>query len=224
MAIELVVFDMAGTTVSDAGGVGASFSAALAAAGVAADPEHVKAVMGLPKPEAVRILVEAGGTAAASVDVAAVHRDFVSRMLRYYREDPAVREVPGATAVFRELRSAGVLVALNTGFSRGIADAILQRLGWGQNLVNATVTSDEVPRGRPHPDMIHHVMKQLGVADASRVAKVGDTTVDLDEGTSAGCGLVLGVLTGSATRAQLLARPHTHILESIVEIPALLRR
>ena len=43
-------------------------------------------------------------------------------------------------------------------------------------------------RGRPHPDMIHHLMRVLKVEDATRVAKIGDTPSDLHEGTAAGCG------------------------------------
>src|SRR5262249_58578109 len=53
MEIELVVFDMAGTTVHDGDAVGSCFRAALATAGVAAPADAVKAVMGLPKPQAV---------------------------------------------------------------------------------------------------------------------------------------------------------------------------
>ena len=39
-------------------------------------------------------------------------------------------------------------MALDTGFSRPIVDAILARLDWTAGLLlDATVTSDEVPRG-----------------------------------------------------------------------------
>jgi phosphonatase-like hydrolase len=144
-------------------------------------------------------------------------------MKGYYANDPAVREVPGAGATFALLRRAGVKVALNTGFSREIVRVILDRLGWATGpVIDASVASDEVPRGRPHPDMILALMKQLGVADARRVAKVGDTVVDLDEGTSAGCGLVIGVTGGAGTREQLQSRPHHHIVESLAELPRLL--
>ena len=48
--IELVVFDMAGTTVADSDAVNASFRAALSGAGIEANPVAVNAVMGLAKP------------------------------------------------------------------------------------------------------------------------------------------------------------------------------
>jgi phosphonatase-like hydrolase len=227
--IELVVFDMAGTTVHDGDAVNAAFRATLSAWGLAADPEAVNAVMGLYKPDAIRILLERfgppAGVAPAAENVNALHEDFTRRMRDHYATDPSIREIPGAAAAFAALRRAGVKVALNTGFSRPIADVLLGRLGWhSPDVIDADVTSDEVPRGRPHPDMIRHLMDRLGISDARRVAKVGDTRADLEEGTNAGCGLVIGVTTGSWTREQLRACPHTHILGSVAEVPELVFR
>ena len=54
MNIELVVFDMAGTTVNDDDGVNRSVRAALAEVGLAVTPEAVNEVMGIPKPLALR--------------------------------------------------------------------------------------------------------------------------------------------------------------------------
>ena len=85
------------------------------------------------------------------------------------------------------------------------------------------MTSDEVPRGRPFPDLVFRVMELTGVSDVKRVAKVGDTPSDLGEGTAAGCGWVIGVTEGTHTRAQLEGHPHTHLLGSIRELPALLK-
>ena len=67
-------------------------------------------------------------------------------------------------------------------------------------------------------------MRRLGVGDTRAVAKVGDTRADLEEGTNAGCGLVVGVTTGSFTRAQLEAYPHTHIVASVADVPELVLR
>jgi phosphonatase-like hydrolase len=225
--IELVVFDMAGTALYDGDAVNTAFRATLAAWGIEAEPAAVNRVMGLPKPEAIRILLEhlgrPHGVKASPENINALHEDFTSRMRHYYGTDPAVREVPGAAVAFAALRRAGIKVALNTGFSRGIADVLLARLGWRwPAVIDADVTSDEVLRGRPHPDMIQHLMTRLGIQDARRVAKVGDTKADLEEGTNAGCALVIGVTTGSFSREQLQACPHTHIRGSVAEIPALL--
>jgi phosphonatase-like hydrolase len=220
--IELVVFDMAGTTVRDSDAVNGCLRAALAGAGVHVEPAAVSVVMGLPKPEAIRRLHAGAGLAVVDGAVARIHTDFVNKMLHHYATDPSVGEMPGAMATFQTLRRAGIKVALNTGFSRPIVDLVLDRLGWkSPAAIDAIVASDQVPRGRPFPDMIHLLMARLGITDARRVAKVGDTCVDLEEGHSAGCGLVIGVTSGACTRAQLEALPHSHIVASVVDVPNL---
>lgn len=226
MSIQLVVFDMAGTTVYDGDAVNVCLRAALDAAGFTVTRDDVNGVMGLPKPEAIRQLALSRAADSATITpalVASTHADFVARMIRYYQEDPAVRGTDGATAVFRRLHAASAKVALDTGFSRDIADIILNRFGWVRDgLVDATVTSDEVARGRPFPDLVLRAMELCGVTDPQHVAKVGDTPADLREGQTAGCGFVIGVTSGSHTRDELLPWPHTHLVEHLAELPAVL--
>jgi len=216
----MVVFDMAGTTVYDGDAVRSCFRAALADADLSATPEVINAVMGLPKPEAIRRLA---GPGVPPERIDAIHDDFVTRMKRHYESSPNVREAEGASATFARLRAAGVKVALDTGFSRPIVDVLLTRLGWrhGQT-IDASVTSDEVLRGRPHPDMILHLMRTLNVGEASSVAKIGDTPVDLQQGSAAGCGWVVGITSGTHTREQLARLPHTHLIDRLAELPGLL--
>src|SRR5581483_4809403 len=154
MNIKLAVFDMAGTTVDDGDAVNDCLRAALANAGLVVQPSAVNAVMGLHKPEAIRLLVDASPQAAQLRDRQhAIHQDFVARMRQFYQTSPRVREVDGASETFAALHRAGIKVALNTGFSRDIVNVILERLHWNTSAVlDATITSDEVARGRPHPD------------------------------------------------------------------------
>jgi len=224
--IELVVFDMAGTTVHDGDAVNSAFRATLAEWQLDADPAQVDAVMGLYKPDALRILLDGFGgerIRPTPETIDAMHASFNRRMLAFYETDASIREIPGAAETFASIRAKGIKVALNTGFSRPIADAILRRLGWSiPDVVDAVVTSDEVAHGRPHPDMIRHLMATFGISDPLRVAKVGDTRADLEEGTGAGCALVIGVTTGSFTREELGEYPHTHIVESVADVPGLI--
>lgn len=222
--VQLVVFDMAGTTVHDADSVNRCIRDALGAVGVVVAAAEVNSVMGLPKPEALAILVQRhGGDAAGTDRLDAIHRDFVARSIAFYQDDPSVHEVAGAAHAFEVLRRAGVRIALNTGFNRPIAQVILDRLGWSRSsLIDATICSDEVARGRPHSDMIRALMRRLGVADPRRVAKVGDTPADLEEGFHAGCGWIVGVTRGTHTREALAAYPHTHLVETVAEVPGVL--
>jgi len=223
MAIRLVVFDMAGTTIDDGGAVGKCLAGVLQDAGLTVDPEAVKRVMGLPKPEAIRKLIEASPDAARLRDQAeALHRKFADRLKSFYATDPSIREMPGTSAALASLRKAGIKIALDTGFSRDIVDVLIRRLCWsGPNSpIDATITSDEVPRGRPSPDMIQALMQRLGVPDPFLVAKVGDTPIDLQEGVNAGCSLVIGVTNGSHRRDQLERYPHTHLIDSLADLSA----
>jgi phosphonatase-like hydrolase len=224
MKIELVVFDMAGTTVNDEDSVNRCIRSALEAHGVTVTPAEVNGVMGLPKPEALAILIENTRMKDAIGDrLETIHRDFVARSIAFYRTDPSVREIAGATRVFETLKDAGIRVALNTGFDRSITQVILDRLGWSRtSSIDATICSDEVPRGRPHPDMIQSLMKRFEIVDPELVAKVGDTPVDLLEGKNAGCGLIVGVTRGTHTREQLESFPHTSLIDTVAGFPELL--
>jgi phosphonatase-like hydrolase len=114
-------------------------------------------------------------------------------------------------------------VALNTGFSRDITQVILNRLGWlDGGIVDFSVTSDEVKRGRPYPDMIQLLMARSGIREPRRVAKVGDAPADLQEGHNAGCGLVIGVTQGTHRRAELECFPHTHLIATVADLPNVL--
>jgi phosphonatase-like hydrolase len=221
--IELVVFDMAGTTVSEGGAVYQCLRDTLAANELEIDANSIHEVKGMDKYEALRILIEKSAMREDLLPgLDAIHEDFVERMVKFYRSDPSVGEMPGASDTFRLLRQAGVKVALNTGFSRDIAQTLIDRLNWERDeLIDASVTSDEVDRGRPHPDMIRLLMMKLGVTDPRRIAKVGDTPADLLEGRNAECGLVIGVTCGSSTREQLERFQHDHLIGSVAELPEL---
>jgi phosphoglycolate phosphatase-like HAD superfamily hydrolase len=95
-------------------------------------------------------------------------------------------------------------------------------MGWERaSLIDASITSDEVSRGRPAPDMIQELMRRLGITDPARVAKVGDAPADLQEGTNARCGWVIGVTEGTHTRAQLELFPHSHLVRNVGELMGL---
>lgn len=218
MNYRLALFDIAGTTVSDPGFVAQAFVGAMAAAGHPIEPEACRALMGYRKPEAIARLL---GAAATPAKVEAIHDDFVQRMLRCYREQPGVAPLPGAESTFGLLRAHGIKVALNTGFSRDIAEAIVARLDW-HGRIDALIASDEVAQGRPAPLMAQVLLRRFGIGDARQLAKIGDTEVDIGEGRNAGAGLVVAVTTGAFSRGELEPYRPDAIVDSLFELPALL--
>lgn len=221
--IELVVFDLAGTTVKDNKDVHRVLQLALESFNVSISIEDANAVMGIPKPIAIRTLLEQryrGALPITSAWIDEIHKAFVKNMIHFYRTDSTVGEKEGVSETFRKLKENKLKVVVDTGFDRQIVDPLLDRLGWRKNnLIDASVTSDEVANGRPYPDLIYKAMLLTGVLDASYVAKVGDTVSDLQEGNAAGCGLVIGVTTGAFSEEELTKEKHTHLIK---DIPSLL--
>ncbi len=216
--IELVIFDMAGTTVRDDGQVPTAFTAALAEFGVAVGADAIRAIRGASKREAIRALLPADGKRDAMT--AQVYTCFRTHLARQFTD--TVQEVTGARGVFSWLRTRGIRVALNTGFDRDTTQMLLAALGWERDVVDAIVCGDEVPHGRPAPYMIFRCMEATATMSVSRVANVGDTALDLRAGDNAGVRLNIGVLTGAHSRDVLAAEPHSHLLTGIVELPGLL--
>ncbi|WP_420037419.1 phosphonatase-like hydrolase [Streptomyces sp. cg28] len=221
--IELAVFDMAGTTIEEHGAVYEALRHAVEATGVTVDPADLQTWMGTDKREAIAALVRIGGGTPDADLVERQYEVFRTYLKQRYEEVPP-EPIAQADKTFDELRARGVKIALTTGFSADVALPLLASLGWsveeGGNL-DAVVTADEVRRGRPAPYMIHRAMEKCGVLDVRTVLVAGDTVVDLEAGTHAGAGVVVGVLTGQLTREQLEAHPHTHVVDSVADVPGL---
>ncbi len=220
--IELVVFDIAGTTVRDSGNVAQAFIAAFREFGFAIPPPEVKKVMGFRKVDAIALLLEkfAPTHKHDGLLIDRIHTRFIDTMIAHYHDDSHLAPMPDAEELFASLQEQGIKIALNTGFTRSIADTILHRLRWDDRseVIDKTICSDEVARGRPHPDMIKSLMLDLGITSPNHVLKIGDTEVDVNEGRNAGCGIVVSVTTGAYTREQLEPCRPDFIIDALSEL------
>lgn len=217
--IDLVVFDMAGTTVEDGGQVPAAFSAALRECDIALSEADLANVRGASKREAIAALVARHAPAAWQGRADEVYTSFVHHLAREFAA--GVRPIPGAAETFAFLHARGIKVALTTGFDRDVGGMLLDALGW-RALADAFVCGDDVERGRPAPYLIFAAMQATGVDCVHRVAAVGDTALDLQAGYNAGVQLNFGVLSGAHDRARLQAAPHTGLIASVADLPRLL--
>src|SRR5258707_5424877 len=95
--IELVVCDIAGTTVHDDGQVSAAFTATLAEAGVQVSPDELRAVRGAAKRDAIRMLLPHGTDLAARVE--RTYLQFCEQLSQRFRVD-GVRPMQGAEDLF----------------------------------------------------------------------------------------------------------------------------
>ena len=219
--IRMVALDMAGTTVSDSGAVEEAFQGALDAMGLTAgnlaeDPEsYVRRTMGQSKIEVFTQL--AGGDR----HIAAQANDAFERVFAEAVARGEISAMTGSEDVFTYLREHDTRICLTTGFAPATRDLVIRTLGW-EGSVDLAVSPADAGRGRPWPDMILTALLRLRIDDVAEVAVVGDTASDLQAGTRSGASMVVGVLTGAHTRAELGLAPHTHIVDSVADLPALL--
>jgi phosphonatase-like hydrolase len=214
---------MAGTTIRDDGLVEQAFTVAFAGQGVApGTPEHermlawVRKTMGQSRIEVFRMLLDGDERRARAAN------ETFEEAYGLLVDDGAVVPIPGAVEAIKVLRTAGVKVALTTGFARSTQEATVSALGWWSE-VDLVLSPADAGRGRPFPDLVLVAALRLGVEDVRNVAVVGDTPLDLIAGKRAGAGLLVGVLTGAGDRQALRDAGASHVIGSIGELPGLLR-
>jgi phosphonatase-like hydrolase len=221
MEIRLIIFDLAGTTVKDFNYVPDALVQAFYLEGIEVSYGEANFVMGIPKPEAISQLLskKMASSNITTELIDKIHASFLNRIIRFYKESEDVEEKEGVSATFKILKERGIKIAIDTGFDRATTEVLLERVGWrSRGWIDAVVTSDEVAKGRPYPDMIFKIMEITGISDTKTVGKVGDTVYDLEEGNNAGCGLVVGVTTGAFSKEQLMKSKYDYLVEEIPEL------
>lgn len=71
--------------------------------------------------------------------------------------------------------------------------------------------------------MIFKAMEYLNVQNARKVIKLGDTPADMLEGYNAGCRAVIGVMQGSTPIEVWGKYWHTHVLNTVADLPELMK-
>ncbi|TFD66298.1 MULTISPECIES: phosphonatase-like hydrolase [Cryobacterium] len=219
MTFQLASLDMAGTTINEGGIVYRVMREQLESAiGRAIDDSVISRWNGTSKRTAiVGVLDELG---IDGVDADALYAHFLVALAARYESEPPTL-FPGVRESVAELRSRGVKVALQTGYTRDIAESLMRSARWELDAVDALVTADDVAESRPAPYMIFRTMEATGVTDVRRVLVAGDTVNDLRAGTNAGAGYVVGVLTGAHDVTRLGEEEHTHLLPSLATMAEL---
>jgi phosphonoacetaldehyde hydrolase len=203
--IALVVFDWAGTTI-DFGCVApvGAFAAAFAQRGVTVSFATARRPMGMHKKDHVRAMLE-------TPEIAEKWREVHNRDWTQGDVDDLYRLVtplqvaaagahadlcPHVVGCVAELRLHGIKIGATTGYFREAAE-VCYTAGERQGYVpDAKVCADDVSAGRPAPWMIYRVMELTNVYPPTRVVKVGDTRIDIEDGINAGVWSV-GVIDSS---------------------------
>jgi 2-hydroxy-3-keto-5-methylthiopentenyl-1-phosphate phosphatase len=121
----------------------------------------------------------------------------------------------GAREVLELLHSKGILMGVASNklgrFSRGG----LRHLG-ASDYFKSVIGAGDVPRNKPFPDMIHVVLREMGLLP-EEVVFVGDTLTDVDTGKQAGVD-VYALPTGFHSKMELSQRKPRRILKNLKEL------
>lgn len=224
-SIKLVLFDMVGTTVQDCSkGTSAivqSIIGAFVENGISVSANDVKDQRGKEKRKAIEDILRTHikpDPAQLETLNARVYERFLTALRSRVND---FTEVVHVTDVFRFLKKRAIYVGVGSGLPAEILDMLVTRLGWEKaKLVDYVRSAETIGVGRPHPKMIHDMMKQFGVFDAREVVKVGDTVVDILEGKNAGTWTV-AVLSGTQSEDELKSVNPDFIVARVNELPKL---
>jgi len=206
--IEMIVFDMAGTTVTDT-------------------------INGLPLvTHAIRLTFEQFDKYVNADEMNEMRgmnkRKVIENFKQKYRIDQSVddlyilfnkhldsavkvinTEIEGTTKLFSLLKSKSIKIVVESGFNSTIVNQIIRNLKWN-NLIDFVLY--EV--ARPSPEPIKCVMSHFNISNPTKVIKVGDSILDIEEGKNVGCHTI-GVLTGTQTREQLMSANPDAVINSV---------
>ncbi len=144
--------------------------------------EAPSVMMGMSSPEWSAYLRDSLGV---PMDVDAISRDVVRRMEEGYRRSLPL--LPGAAEAVRALAERWPL-GLASSSNREVIDLVLELAGFG-DAFGVTVSSEEVERGKPAPDVYLETARRLGVEAGGCVA-IEDSSNGLRSAHAAGMAVI----------------------------------
>ena len=210
--IEAVVFDMDGVLVDTEHLWDEEREQLARDWGGAYTAESQRAMMGMSSPEWSRYLHDEVGLPGPPE---AINAEVVRRMLARYDTDLPV--IPGAVEAVRVLAATDRRLAVASSSNRPLIDAVLERLGVADAFA-ATVSSEEVERGKPSPDVYLEAARRLGV-DPAACAAVEDSSNGIRAAHGAGMRVVAFPNRRYAPNADALGLAD-EVVESLSLLPA----
>jgi len=124
--------------------------------------------------------------------------------------------LPGIVDTLAVLHKRSYRLGVATNDSTSGAEKTLVTLGVAQ-LFDAAYGYDAVANPKPAPDTIQAFCDLTGLKPAE-IAMVGDNRHDLEMARAGGCGLAVGVLSGTGTRESLAGIADV-VLDSVADLP-----
>jgi N-acetyl-D-muramate 6-phosphate phosphatase len=179
-SIRLVLFDLDGTLADTAPDLAAIANKQRAARGLA--PLPLDELRPLASHGARGLIGRALGIAPPSPEYEALKDEFYA----WYDHALCVHSqlFPGMDATLAELERRRILWGIVTNKIRRFTDPLVQALGLRQRAA-CIVSGDTTAHAKPHPEPLHHAMRECGIG-ATFSVYVGDDRRDIEAGRAAG--------------------------------------
>lgn len=167
------------------------------------EARHTQAMMGMSMPETARYLAEHTGSGEPPVAIAAHLTDWMIDALNHGRAEMA----PGAAELVVSIAER-VPIALASSAPRRLIDAVLAATGLLPSFT-ATVSSEEVPKGKPSPEVYLEAARRLGI-DPAACLGVEDSSNGIKSAVAAGLAVI--------ALPNRLYRPRQEVLDLCVAV------
>ena len=150
-------------------------------------PTQRLATVGATFDTTLRICADNAGVTLQSGDSQRYRKlmfDYVKRLF-----SSKLEVFPGISSLLKELEADGIPMMVTTNTERNVADAAIQALG-REHFVD-TICGDEVPAGKPAPDMYREAARRVG-ADPANCLVFEDSATGMRAAVDAGC-IVIGL-------------------------------
>jgi HAD superfamily hydrolase (TIGR01509 family) len=178
MAVTAVIFDLDGVLVDSEQVWGSVREQLTRESGGRWHDGALRAMMGMSSLEWSRYMADALGVPGTPEQINA---DVVQRMLERYGSDPPL--IPRAVEAVRRI-AARWPVAIASSSNPELIEVVVRVTGL-EDVFRVAVSSQEVPRGKPAPDVYLETARRLGV-DPTRCAAVEDSQNGIRSAKAAG--------------------------------------
>ena len=212
MKVRAVIFDLGGTLVDP---YSMSPLRALQHAfkkhGYYLTANQINMYMGLAKPKHIAMVVSDYYREAhrshtdidLPVKIKPLYASFKEKQMELLSQE--IEILPGVQEAYHYLKYNNIKVGVTTGYSRDETQMITDHLEKEGLVFDSVVSSDEVEKSRPHPDLVIKNLEIMNIDQmlTASVLKIDDSLYGLREGLRAGCTTV-GVARYSCMMTSLI--------------------
>lgn len=194
--VQAVIFDIDGTLLDSVDLHAQAWVDAFAHFGVTVSHADARSQIGKGGDQLLPVFLDEDRIAREGERIEAYRSDLFKR--DYLSQ---VKPFPGVPALFEHLRAQGLTVALASSGKAAEVEHYQKLLGI-EGLADVVVTSDDVERSKPHPDIFAATLEKLAPIRPEAALVIGDTPYDAEAATQAGI-RTIGVLCGGFPEASL---------------------